>query len=226
MAATALKPPPVDPLRQALVDAIADLAAAKQQVENHKAATRKCWAAMREAEAAVTKAEKGIKESRIDAVAAAAGDPDDVLVLPSTVALAKAAHADALETVENLRAARQQLRETQSHFEEAVRAADARVDAAISEILLPIAQRCLDQMTEFIRLAQPTRELLLGLLESHNDRAISWRGKQPLEPALAEANALAFRSSLVDLVPNNVWALARSRLREDPHADIEVAGLT
>ncbi|MGA9307236.1 MAG: hypothetical protein WBW31_17665, partial [Candidatus Sulfotelmatobacter sp.] len=98
MTATARKLPAADD-RAELVQALVDLAAAKQQVENHKAAVRKCWRALAEAEANAAKAEKAIVTARAEAVGILANidsDDDDVLVLPNSVALSKAAHADAL----------------------------------------------------------------------------------------------------------------------------------
>lgn len=179
--AVAQRKPQADDPRAALAAAIEDLAAAKKRVDSHKVATRKCWSAITAAQADAAEAEKGIVAARVDAAAAlaefAVDDADDVLVArPNTVALATAAHADALQTIENLRAARDQLRRTLPDLESDVRTADAAVDAVISTILLPIAQQLLDQMTEAIRLAQPTRELLMGLVASYNDRAIDWKG--------------------------------------------------
>ena len=225
MPAVKLKSLP-DPSRQALIDALADLASARKRLASHTAATRKCWSAITAAQSNIATAEKGIAKARIDAVgiiADIAVDGDDIMTPPpNIVALAKAAHTDAVEALDNLRAAREQLRRTLPDFEADVRSADNAVDSAISEILREPAQRLINELRDLIARAQPLRERLLALGQAHADRVVDWHGRKPIEPQLDAARKIVLVHSLEVLtVTDEPWKTARQRLRDDPDADID-----
>lgn len=221
--------PPADPLRQALVDALADLATAKQKVENHATATRKTWRALHDAQANAAKAEKGITTARVDAATVladvATDDDDDVVPPPNTVSLARAAHADALDTIENLKAARDQLRRTLPDLEADVRAADVAVDAAISKLLCEPVQLLIDRLRTLISQSTPIRRQLNDLLDAHRYNNFGFGALAPLEQQLDTARSIVMRHSDADIDKvAGEFAAIRGRLRADPHCDIEWPG--
>ena len=225
MPAVKLKSLP-DPLRAALVDALADLAAAKQNVERHEAATRKTWRAMREAETAIAKAEKGIEEAQAEQghvlVDAAAADDDDPPPPSGMVRLARQSRDDAVDELAALKSARDQLRRTLPDFEADVRASEDAVEAAVSAILAPIVADLTAQLEKLIREAMPLRELLHGLSDAHADRLVSWSGRRPIEAELDAARKIVWAPSIDSInvlaAFDGPWKAARALLKQDPHA--------
>ena len=228
MAVAKLKPPPDDPARAALAQALADLAAAKQNVERHEAATRKTWRAMREAETAIAKAEKGIEEAQAEQghvlVDAAAADDDDPPPPSGMVRLARQSRDDAVDELAALKSARDQLRRTLPDFEAEVRTADDAVEAAVSAILAPIVADLTARLEKLIREAMPLRELLHGLSDAHADRLVSWAGRRPIEAELDAARKIVWAPSIdsVNVLAafDGPWKAARAALRASPDADI------
>ena len=218
--------PPADPLRQALVDAIADLAEAQRRVANNAMATRKCWSALTAAEAAAAKAERGIAEARVSAAADFADamevDPDDTLPASGMVALARASHADALETIESVRVSRDQLRRALPDLEADARTASAAVDAAISEIIAPHAQRLIDKLQALIAEATPLRQLIRDLLNGHLAQNFGYGALKPLQPQLDAALVVMRHPDTGHAA--GVFAAIRAALRADPFAVIEWPG--
>jgi hypothetical protein len=220
MAVAKLKPAPVDPSRQALVDALADLKAAKKAVDDHNGAVRKCWGALREAEAAAAKAEQGITASRIEAagvLASAMVDEDDVVAPPNTVALARAAYTDAVESIANLKAARDELRRTLPHAEQTVRDCEGAVEAAISEIERPVIAQVTAMLQELIVRAEPLRKLLAEVGTAYSSRTIGWPGVDAVKVEVEAAGQTAFKYFTNDAYSTTgIWAKRRAMLRDDP----------
>jgi hypothetical protein len=214
-------PPPPDPLRTALAEAIEDLALARKAVENHKIAVRKCWSAMSEAEGAARKAQEGIVKARVEAAADLAGavvDGDDVVAPPSMVGMARAAHADALDHIENLKAARDQLRRTLPDIEQGVRDCEGRVEAAISAIEAPAIAQATLALQVLIEKAEPLRWLLSDVSAAYNSREIGWPGADAAKAEVEAANKTAFEYFTNDANPmKGTWTKRRAMLRQDPY---------
>ena len=223
MTATARKLPAADDPRADLAAAIADLAAAKKAVANNEAAVRKCWAAMHEAEAAMAKAEKGITTARVDAAAVVAAiavaDADDVLPPPNTVSLARAAYTDAVDTAENLKAARNELRRLLPGLQQDVRDCEGRIEAAISVIEAPAMAQVNAALNALIVQSEQLRRLVLDMGDAYSQRAIGWAGCDPVKEQVDFAGKIALRcvDSDIDLM-KGTWAKRRVMLRQDPHA--------
>jgi hypothetical protein len=216
-----------DDPRAELAAAIADLAAAKQKVERHKAATQQMWHAMHEAEAAIAKAEKGIEDARAEhgrALAdAAIADEDDLLPLRDDMTrLAVQSLADNRNSLEALKLGRAQQRRELPDLESDERAAAAAVEGCISAILAPIAADWIARLETLVREAIPYRSLLAGLLDSHTDRLVGFAGQRPIEPQLDAAGKLVWAHSFDGVAISSApWAAARAALRADPDADID-----
>ena len=223
MAVTARKLPAAEDLRAELAAAIEDLAAAKKAVANNEAAVRKCWAAMREAEAAVAKAEKGIEQARLDAVAdltdVLEADADDVVMPSNTVSLAVAAHVDALQTIQNLKASRDRLRRSAPDLEQHVRDCEGRIEAAISTIEAPAMAQVNAALNALIVQSEQLRRLVLDIGDAYSQRAIGWAGCDPVKEQVDFAGKVALRciDSDIDLM-KGTWAKRRAMLRQDPYA--------
>ena len=195
--------------------AISTAAEARQKVERNKAATHKTWKAMHEAEAAIAKAEKGIEEARAEHGAvladAATADEDDPPPLSGMVRLARQSHADAVDELAALKSARDRLRRELPDLESDVRTAEAMVDAAISEILAPIAADLISRLETVICDAMPYRSLLAGLIDSHADRIVGHAGRRPIEAELDAARKLTWVYSIGELTVSSApWAAARA----------------
>jgi hypothetical protein len=232
MALAKLKSVP-DPLRQALVDALAELKTAKKQVDNHNAAVRKCWAALREAEAVAARAEQGIAASRIEAAGVLAStlvDADDVVAPPNTVALARAAHADALESIENLKAARDQLRRELPDLEDDARTAAAAVKAAAAAVIVPDVEALLAKAKEIWSTLAPLKRALEQAAVTDSGPQGTWQEivaasnvAKPLAPVRAEIEQFLRECSNRSYrqAGPNPFVVARERLLQDPHASID-----
>ena len=225
MTAAAVKQPrpPTDPLREVLAEAIEDLAAAKKAVANNEAAVRKCWAAMHEAEAAMAKAERGITTARVDAAAVVAAiavaDADDVMSPPNTLSLARAAYADAVDTAENLKAARDQLRRALPVLQQDVRDCEGRIEAAISTIEAPAMAQVNAALHALIVQAEQLRRLVLDMGDAYSQRAIGWAGCDPVKEQVDFAGRIGtqYFDSDIDLM-KGTWAKRRAMLWQDPYA--------
>lgn len=209
-------------MRQQLADALADLKTAKKAVDDHNAAVRKCWSALREAEAAAAKAEKGISEARVEAagiLASALVDADDVVVPPNTVALARAAHGDAIESIANIKAARDELRRTLPFAEQIVRDCEGAVERAISLIEAPVIGSITAMLQELIVRAEPLRKLLAEVGTAYSSRQIGWPGADAVKVEVEAAGQTAFKYFTHDAYSTTgIWAKRRALLRDDPFA--------
>jgi hypothetical protein len=152
--------PPADPLRAALAEAIENEGEAKKAVEHNKSALHKTRRAIGEVEVAISKAEKGIEEARLEAAAGfvdTAGDDDDVTPVNDMLRLARVTLADSRDTLETLKLARDQLRQELPDLEAAVKSAGYVVDDCISAILAPIAAGLIDRLRALVAQADPLR---------------------------------------------------------------------
>jgi hypothetical protein len=224
MAVTKLKPPPPDPLRVRLQEAIAAAAEARDVLDRHQQAHGKTRRAMWDAERSVRVAEEGIAKARA-AHAAAIADvavDDDALPPSDIVRLARQSVTDAQDEHEALKGAFARLREDLPGWQADADKAAAELEDAISAVLAPIAEQLLARLRELMAEAMPYRSLLAGLLDAHRDRVVDSRGRQSLGPALDAAGKLTWTYSLDDVaVTSDPWLAARARLRENPNASID-----
>lgn len=221
MAATARKLPAVDD-RAELAAALEAAAEAREALNRHKQAIDRTRSSVRAAEKAVEVARKGVTKAQEEyglALADAAVADDDVLPPTNLARLASAGLEDAESELVALRSAGEKLRRDAPAWERHAAEVDAEVEAAISAILAPHAQRLLDRLRELIAEAQPYRSLLAGLLDSHADRIVDHTGRRPIEPQLDAARKLTWVYSLDDMpVSGASWTAARAALRADPCA--------
>ena len=150
MALAKLKPPPDDPLRQALIDALAAADEAAAQLHAHRNAVDRTRAAQRDAERALEVAKRGIDLARSQHAQAisnaiASADGDDPLP-PSSIRLAKLSVADCEEEIAALKEALRTLKSRTVDYEHAAKSADDTVDACISEILREPVQLLIDRL--------------------------------------------------------------------------------
>lgn len=226
MALAKLKPPPDDPLRQALVDALAAADEAAAQLHAHRNAVDRTRAAQRDAERALEVAKRGIDLARSQHAQAisnaiASADGDDPLP-PSSIRLAKLSVADCEEEIAALKEALRTLKSRTVDYEHAAKSADDTVDACISEILREPVQLLIDRLQSLISQSTPIRRQLNDLLDAHLYNDFGFGALQPLDPQLDIARRIVMQHSDADIDKvAGEFAAIRVRLRADPHADIE-----
>ena len=73
----------------------------------------------------------------------------------------------------------------------------------------------------------PYQPALVAFLRDHTDRPARWddraafsKGRKPLDEAEAAVNDLFKMIRGYEMAQTNLWAVARERLREDPHTEL------
>ena len=225
MAVAKLKPPPpADPLRVQLQEAIAAAAEARDVLDRHQQAHGKTRRAMWDAERSVRVAEEGIAKARKAhaAVIADVAVDDEALPPSDIVRLARQSVTDAQDEYEALRGAFARLREDLPLWQADADKAAAAVEDAVSAALTPIITELISRLETNIRDSMATRSLLAGLVESHAARSIGPDGCRSIAPQIDAAMKLAWAHSIGDLTVSSApWTAARAALRADPDADVD-----
>jgi hypothetical protein len=223
MAVAKLKQPPIDPSREALVQALADLAEAQKALDRHEKATRQMWRTMRECEDAIARATTGAEQAVIAegfALAdASVGDPDDPPPpTGDTLRLAQQSVADCENRLAATKRARDALRRSKPDVEQHVRDCEGRVEAAISLIEAPAIAQATAALQAFIVQAEPLRRLLFDVSATYNSREIGWPGADAAKAEVEAAGQIALRTYTSDADPTKgAWAKRRAMLRQDPY---------
>lgn len=233
-AATLKRSPQPAADREALVQALADLAEARKAVERHNTATHRYWAALREREAAVKQAEKGIEDAKAEhgrvLANSATADQDDPPDAGDMVRLARQSLQDARDALEATQAARDAIKLDLPDLETDLRFAVANVRAEAARILVPHMQALLSKAQEAWKVLEPLKRLLeLAVIEERSVDG-TWQGiaaagrvAKPLETLRAEIGEFLHECSnrvyRVDGPPNPFHA-ALLALEQNPDADI------
>lgn len=215
--------PAADPLRQALVAALAEEGNAREAVARQKGAVDRLRAAILEAKKTLAAREADVsKAAEADAEAMALAATNDEAAPVSRVRAARQAVVDARDQMDAATAALKQLRLDLPDWEAASRESAIAVEVALSGIIAPHARRLLDRANELKRELAPIRHSLLILFhasaESRSSDLLAFeRGRKPLADLL---DAIC-RIDMWDgsgKEQGGVWQEARARLRADPCA--------
>jgi hypothetical protein len=237
MKAATLKRTPPLPDRQALIDAFAGLAEARGALDRHEKATRGYWAALREREAAVKRAEKGVADAKFAHGAVLAGaamaDEDDPPAAGDMTRLARQSLQDARDALEATQAARDSIKFDLPELEANLRFAVANVRAEAARILVPHMQALLGQAREAWKALEPLKQMLeQAAVEERPVDGVwggTWQGivaagrvAKPLQEIRSETESFLRQCSTRDYRPGgpNLFHAALARLEQDPLADI------
>jgi len=223
-----------DPLRVALVAALAAKAEADEAVKRQRSGIDRARSLVRAAESAVEEAEKGVTTAR-EAHAAAIADAsaNDTAPPASGMRMARLAKVEAEDEVEAAKAALAQLKADLPAVEANARAAAVAIDAAISLILAPYARQLLAKAIALKSQYSPVIAELWAIFQDtpagkpFDQHFDAQKGQAPLAEIRKEIEIFFETFAKFDRTGvNDPWKSARERLREFPHFEVTFAALS
>jgi hypothetical protein len=215
-----------DRLRIALADAIQGAAKIRHAAERHRAGAERTRSSVAAAEAELEKALAGVgkaQEAHIAALAHAAASGTSAPA--SKVRAARQLVIDCEDEVSAQRAALAQMRADLPNWDKEVALADTDVEAAISAILAPMAEKLIERGREIAAQFAPIRSALNALWfdpsPANHDEALAFeQSRKPLVETKEAVAEFLRTTTRINRVEPDAWIEARSRLRADAYSEL------